>query len=423
MNATVFGVRCRVPSAALAAAMVAIPVAAQAPLGVAAGPPALPGRAPVINPFGLSGLPPSVALSKPALADLDGDGDLDVLSGVDNGTFAYFENEAGPGAPPAFGPLEVGPFGLNGFGPTSAPSVADLDGDGDPDVLSGQTFNAVHPPLVYYENAADGPGAPDFLAEQFDPFGMMSLGNSVVPAVADLDSDGDLDVLAGNFAGAFVYHENTAGPGRPPAFAFAQINPFGLADVGLASAPAVADLDGDGDPDVLSGTAAGGFIYFENVAKPAAPPRFVARRGARLGLRDIGAFSAPAVADLDGDGVLDVLAGEESGDFVFFSGVTAGGASHASAVQASAPGSAWVSPATPNPSRDVARVMLSLPRPQRVLATVVDALGRGVAALVDGDLSGTAELTVDTARLAAGVYVVRVEGETFAEARRLTVAR
>ena len=33
------------------------------------------------------------------------------------------------------------------------------------------------------------------------------------------------------------------------------------------------------------------------------------------------------------------------------------------------------------------------------------------------------ELRVDTARLAAGVYVVRVEGETFAETRRLTVVR
>ena len=425
MSATISGVRCWVVGAALAAGLtwVALPAAAQAPLGVEAGPSGDRGSSPLINPFGLAGLPPSVFLSKPALADLDGDGDLDLLSGMDSGAFAYAENLAGAGEPPSFGGLQMGPFGLSGFGPTSAPSVADLDGDGDLDVLSGQTFNAVHPPLVYYENAAGGPGPPVFLAEQFNPFGMKSLGNSVVPAVADLDSDGDLDVLTGNFAGAFVYHENTAGPGRPPAFAFAQINPYGLADVGLASAPAVADLDGDGDPDVLSGTAAGGFVFFENVAQPSAPPRFVARRGARLGLRDVGAFSAPAVADLDGDGVLDVLAGEESGDFVFFSGVGAGDVARADAVHSSSSAGARVSPVTPNPARGVARVSLALPQPQRVLATVVDALGREVAVLADGELSGTTDLTVDTARLAAGVYVVRVEGETFAEARRLTVAR
>lgn len=55
----------------------------------------------------------------------------------------------------------------------------------------------------------------------------------------------------------------------------------------------------------------------------------------------------------------------------------------------------------------------------------MDALGRSVATVFDGPLAaGSVQtLAVDTSRLAPGVYVVRVTGETFAQSRRLVVAR
>ena len=77
----------------------------------------------------------------------------------------------------------------------------------------------------------------------------------------------------------------------------------------------------------------------------------------------------------------------------------------------------------PNPARGTARVVLTLPAGQHVRAVVVDALGREVALLADGERAGTSELRIDTSRLAAGVYVVRVEGAGIAETRRLTVVR
>ncbi|HEX9952917.1 MAG TPA: T9SS type A sorting domain-containing protein, partial [Rubricoccaceae bacterium] len=79
----------------------------------------------------------------------------------------------------------------------------------------------------------------------------------------------------------------------------------------------------------------------------------------------------------------------------------------------------------PNPSSGRSSLTLRLPTAEHVTATVVDALGRTVVTLFDGEApAGTdVALAVDGSRLAAGVYVVRVQGATFTESRRLVVAR
>lgn len=79
----------------------------------------------------------------------------------------------------------------------------------------------------------------------------------------------------------------------------------------------------------------------------------------------------------------------------------------------------------PNPATSRASLTLRLPAAEHVRATVVDALGRSVATLYDAEAPAGAAvaLDVDASRLAPGVYVVRVQGATFTETRRLTVVR
>lgn len=77
----------------------------------------------------------------------------------------------------------------------------------------------------------------------------------------------------------------------------------------------------------------------------------------------------------------------------------------------------------PNPAGQRAALTLTLDQPQHVRASVVDALGREVAVLLDAEATGSVRLDVNTAALVPGVYVVRVSGDTFAEARTLTVVR
>jgi hypothetical protein len=93
-----------------------------------------------------------------------------------------------------------------------------------------------------------------------------------------------------------------------------------------ASAPSLADWDGDGDLDILVGNIAGNVSLLENVGTKTAP-RFEARVKLEAGgrpLRTVG-DAHPVAVDWDGDGVLDLLIGEDNGSALFCKGSRAEG--------------------------------------------------------------------------------------------------
>jgi hypothetical protein len=141
------------------------------------------------------------------------------------------------------------------------------------------------------------------------------VGSDSAPALADLDADGDFDLVAGIYLGTFRYFENTGGAANP-AFAprTGTANPLAGQDVGFYSTPTFGDLDGDGDLDLVSGEGSSGIRYFANTGS-AAHPAFAARAGAANPLdgQDVGFLATPALGDLDGDGDLDLVAGEYYG--------------------------------------------------------------------------------------------------------------
>ena len=282
-----------------------------------------------LDPLGLSTDDPG-GETHPAFADLDNDGDLDMMIGDRSGDFYYFEN-TGSASNPAFALPSENPFGLTyiGDGPAgrASPTFADLDGDGDLDLLSGHEYGN----FVYFENTGsasnpvfgdlggdddDDDFAPSPFAPVTNPFGLTDIGDRSSPAFADLDGDGDLDLLSGDYYGNFHYFENT-GTSSNPAFAPVSENPFGLTGVEYYGTPTFADLDGDGDLDLLSGDYYGNFHYFENTGS-FSNPAFAAVATNPFGLKNIGEDSAPAFADLDGDGDQDLLSGENNGDFFYF---------------------------------------------------------------------------------------------------------
>jgi hypothetical protein len=216
-------------------------------------------------------------------ADVDGDGALDVLSAsFDGDAIAWYENTDGSGS---FGSEQVISSLADGAASVFA---ADLDGDGDLDVLSASFYGDA---IAWYENT-DGSGS--FGSEQV--IDSLADGAGSVFA-ADMDGDGDLDVLSASVdGGRITWYENTDGSGS-----------FGSEQVistlaGGASSVLAADVDGDGDLDVLSASVDGDTIaWYENTDGSGS---FGSEQVVST-LAD-GASSVFA-ADVDGDGDLDVL--------------------------------------------------------------------------------------------------------------------
>jgi hypothetical protein len=132
-------------------------------------------------------------------ADLDGDGDLDALSASrSDNKIAWYENEGG--SPPAFASHHLittdadGAYGVH---------AADLDGDGDLDVLSASIDDGG---VAWYEN--DGSSPPAFDAHEITT----GADSAAWVHAADLDGDGDLDVVsASSHDDSVDWYENRGG--------------------------------------------------------------------------------------------------------------------------------------------------------------------------------------------------------------------
>ncbi|HEX4955910.1 MAG TPA: FG-GAP-like repeat-containing protein [Thermoanaerobaculia bacterium] len=250
----------------------------------------------------------------PAPADLDGDGDLDIVSGGASGSFAYLEN-TGSAAAPAFQPRTGTANPLDGFTTAAGTyvSVGDLDSDGDLDVMAGDQNGVFH----YFENTGTS-ATPAFLQRTgtANPFDGLDVGASSTPAFADLDGDGDLDVVTGESTGELNFLRNT-GSSTAPAFVnvLGTGNPFQGFMAPSNSRPAATDLDGDLDLDVAVGRSLSGSLhYLRNTGSSTAPAYVeVAFTASPFNGVLVPSSAVTGLGDLDDDGDLDLLLGAGTG--------------------------------------------------------------------------------------------------------------
>ena len=245
----------------------------------------------VVGAFGLT-----LEEESPVFADLDGDGDLDLFtSSYGNYHLSYREN-TGEASAPAFAAATIGAFGLT-YAYYADLAFGDLDGDGDLDLLLGSFYDT-----LYLANTGS-PTAPAFAAPVTLALPLPDLPDDHMPALEDLDGDGDLDLVLSSYGYPNLVLENTGGTSSA-AFAAPRIGPLGLESTFIE--PVFGDLDGDGDVDALSTAFGMGALWFENVGTPTEPAflSFVDRFGLFAG-RDL---SGPALGDLDFDGDLDAIA-------------------------------------------------------------------------------------------------------------------
>ncbi len=276
--------------------------------------------APVVkSPFNISKIDDN---GYPGLADLDGDGDFDLLIGEGGGGFRYYQN-TGTANSPAFGNGVSNPFGLNfpnilNYSNYTAIAFADLDADGDIDLLIGTGDFADYSDMYYFKNTGT-PTNPQFAAPVANPFGLTAPSFYTFPTFTDLDNDGDFDLLVGQYGGDVLFYRNV-GSATNPSFTTAVTNPFGLTSNGTNWAtPTFADLDGDGDDDLLVGEYYYNcnLKYFKNNGSSTSPS--FSSIVAPTGLTSSFNFQAfVAAADMDDDGDVDLIVAEFSDELLYF---------------------------------------------------------------------------------------------------------
>jgi uncharacterized protein (DUF2141 family) len=247
--------------------------------------------------------------SVPALADLDGDGDLDLLVGNKiepsddrTGTITLFENTGTPSAPEL---TDIGPLSIGGTFHLS-PAVVDLDGDGLLDIVTGTWQDRVQ----WWRNAGSV-SAPEW--EMVDSaLVTLTRGSNAVPTLADLDGDGDLDMLVGEASGQLNYYRNDGGP-KAPNFTLVS-DELGWIDVGRRAVPLLVDLDGDGTVELLIGDQGGAVELWRLIAGDELAFELVTEELVKIS--DL--YAAPAIGDINGDGRIDLLVGGAGGGIRWF---------------------------------------------------------------------------------------------------------
>jgi hypothetical protein len=217
----------------------------------------------------------AAAMPMPAAGDIDGDGDEDLVV-FDTSTYEVFRRTGAATFAPE--PPQIG-------GP--ATNLADVDGDGDLDGVCCGGGGPVAPPNAvpspFRVSRNDGSGG---FATAFE---IPGIGAEHIAGAADMDDDGDVDLVGGRC----IYYA------RGPILSY----PAAVDDVDAVSPPAMGrlvdlDLDGDPDhpaacPDLFLNDGAGAFSGFDRLMTPPPPGHHYVGPGYPI--------------DLDGDGLQDVV--------------------------------------------------------------------------------------------------------------------
>lgn len=347
--------------------------------------------------------------------DLDGDGDQDItFSGAYNEGVNYVVNN-GPATAPVFTEVAGTANPFNNIYSIFSNTFADLDGDMDLDLVTGGDPMAGN--FLYFENTGTATAASfSEITGTTNPLdGLTNGGNAPSPILVDLDNDGDQDLVSGERFGSVVYFQNT---GTSTGAVFSQQtgtdNPFDAINSGNYNYLTFVNFDGDGDMDLLIGTGSDGLHYYQNTGT-AASPSFSELTGTNNPFDFINTdydsqdmYYGPAFMDIDADGDLDLFVSQDNGTVKLFentSPVTSVFNNHSNS---SAFGSEVV--AYPNPVKDVLNFSLNDAIGSTMTISVKDMTGMEM--MSESTVNNGSAMTLDVSSLNTGVYMLRISSDS-----------
>lgn len=341
----------------------------------------------------------------PALADLDGDGDADMLVGyagnlTDKGTRAglwYFENK-GTANDPVFDLVSTDYLGLVQLSMITytLPQLVDMDGNLSPDLVLVSRIGRTVQLRVFYNQAPRGSAARFNVADAktITLPGNFSAGE--LPTFVDVDHDGIMDVLVGKEIGSVEYMRNTGTNGNP---VFALQNPafggFQPNNLTRARSLAVADLNGDQRPELVIGSSDGKLLLYRFPDQPDQPSVLL---DSLKNLVNPGPGLIVSIADLDGDQLADLVVGTVAGGLRFVKNTS----EKVAVVTATEPDESGMPWAYPNPTDRFVTVR----PPHDGQAEVVNLNGQVVRAGVW--VRAHNETALDLGNLDDGTYLIRL---------------
>ena len=299
-----------------------------------------------------------------------------------------------------------------------APTFGDLDGDGKKDMVLGE-FDGK---LRYFKNTGTAQNPVfTFTASQFDA---ISVAQSSAPLLVDIIGDTLLDLLIGDSGGHLAFYRND---GTATNYHFTLVNAQipGIA-VGNDAAPTAADIDGDGDKDLLIGNRLGKVYCYRNDGS-ASSPNFVLASNNYAGI-SLTLYAVPALVDINNDGDYDLFMGSIKGGLFYYENRDVIGIKY---LNSQVPEKYKLYQNYPNPFNpetiirfDVPSVTLNKGLQPLVRINIYDILGREVAILVNKQLQpGSYETSWDGSKHASGIYYYRLQTGDYMETKKMVLVR
>ncbi len=219
-------------------------------------------------------------------------------------------------------------------------SYLDVDNDGLKDLIvspfdSRPNITDNYNSVWFYKNTGNQQKPVfTFQSENFLQGDMIDLGGGAYPVLFDYDNDGLMDIVAGNYgyrdssyynAGSLfsIFRSKLAlfrntGTKTNPQFTLITKDFADVASLGLLSVyPAFADLNGDGNKDMILGNADGSLLFYINTALKDQPANFVLNQTNYQKI-NVGLYSTPQLIDIDGDSLVDLVVGNQKGTIYYY---------------------------------------------------------------------------------------------------------